>query len=59
MKKLLLNTCGEILTRENYEKVKDFNPKELQKLVGLYHRFIKECNGDDIEEFIRFRINKL
>jgi len=46
MKKLLLNTCGEILTRENYEKVKDFNPKELQKLVGLYHRFIKECNGD-------------
>jgi len=46
MKKLLLNACSEILTRENYEKVKDFNPKELQKLVKLYHRYIKESNGD-------------
>lgn len=56
MKKMLLNALGEILLKENYEKIKDLNKEELQKLMGLYHRYIKEFDGN--KEVAKYYTNK-
>jgi len=56
MKKMLLNSLGEILSKKNYEKVKGLNKEELLKIMGLYHRYIKEFDGN--KEVAKYYVNK-
>jgi len=46
MKKMLLNALSVILSKKNYEKVKNLNKNELKKIVGLYHKLVKEFDGN-------------
>ena len=43
---MYLNTLSLLLTKSNYNKIKDLDEDSLKKLISMYHKVVSEFKGD-------------